>query len=98
MIAITKEARQSHWNFSFEPGDILLFGNETMGLPPKLIKYLQHAVKIPMWGESVRSLNLSNAVAIIAYEAYRQFSVRNVLYDGDHKNALEYKRTYYKRK
>ncbi|MDH4261659.1 MAG: tRNA (cytidine(34)-2'-O)-methyltransferase [Spirochaetia bacterium] len=94
MIAVTKEASTSLWDFHFQKNDILLFGNETMGLPPKLLKVLNHSLGIPMWGESVRSLNLSNSAAIVAYEAYRQFTNQSILQP----NTQKYKRTYFKQK
>lgn len=55
---------------AYQKEDALLFGPETRGLPIDLLNSLQ-VVKIPMQSKS-RSLNLSNAVAIIAYEAWRQ--------------------------
>ena len=52
----------------------VLFGKETKGLPEDLLqKYFDHAIRIPM-KESLRSLNLSNSVAIVAYEIERQFN------------------------
>jgi tRNA (cytidine/uridine-2'-O-)-methyltransferase len=54
----------------FEPGDVLLFGRETVGLPPELIA-ARGAHIIPMVG-ATRSLNLANAASIVAYEALRQ--------------------------
>lgn len=58
---------------SFAPGDALLFGPETRGLPVQLLNTLpaERVLRIPMLPES-RSLNLSNAVAVIVYEAWRQ--------------------------
>ena len=51
----------------------ILFGKETKGLPEDLLKkYIENTIRIPM-REHLRSLNLSNSVAIIAYEVYRQF-------------------------
>ncbi len=56
----------------FKDGDFLIFGKESHGLPePLLKKYYEHTLRIPMWGE-LRSLNLSNSVAITLYEALRQ--------------------------
>ena len=53
--------------------DYLVFGRETRGLPRTLIESRpQQSLKIPMWGEKARSLNLSNAVAVVVYEALRQ--------------------------
>ncbi|MBZ5552551.1 MAG: tRNA (cytidine(34)-2'-O)-methyltransferase [Acidobacteriia bacterium] len=56
----------------FQEGDYLIFGNETHGLPePFIFSHPQMGLTIPMWNDT-RSLNLSNAVAIILYEALRQ--------------------------
>lgn len=63
---------RSYLEARFEPGDALVFGCESVGLPDELLA--EHATEvygIPTIGE-VRSLNLANAVAIVAYEAYRQ--------------------------
>lgn len=57
----------------YQPGDCLLFGSETRGLPPSILtRYAATAVTIPMPGEGVRSLNLATAVGIGLYEALRQ--------------------------
>lgn len=58
---------------SFQTGDALLFGPETRGLPQAVLDALpeRHILRIPMLPNN-RSLNLSNAVAIIIYEAWRQ--------------------------
>jgi len=55
----------------FERGDVLLFGRESTGLPEELVAD-RGALRVPIPGAAVRSLNLANAVAIVAYEAYRQ--------------------------
>jgi tRNA (cytidine/uridine-2'-O-)-methyltransferase len=62
----------------FHPGDTLLFGPETRGLPQGLLSTLpsKQILRIPMLPSS-RSLNLSNAVAIVIYEAWRQQSFHN---------------------
>lgn len=58
---------------SYEEGDYLMFGPETRGLPVKLRQNLppEYLLRIPMQAGN-RSINLSNAVAIVAYEAWRQ--------------------------
>lgn len=57
---------------SFKDGDFLVFGKETHGLPEPLLKeHYDETLRIPMWG-NLRSLNLSNSVAIALYEALRQ--------------------------
>ncbi|MCW8890330.1 MAG: hypothetical protein OQL20_06700, partial [Sedimenticola sp.] len=57
----------------YQPGDTLLFGPETRGLPQAFLDQLpeEQVIRIPMQAGN-RSLNLSNAVAIILYEAWRQ--------------------------
>ena len=57
----------------YQPGDYLVFGRETAGLPKKILE--QHRdrwLRIPMLHAGVRSLNLSNCVALVLYEALRQ--------------------------
>ena len=68
----TTKAKQSYTDVSYPDGCFILFGKETKGLPEDLI-YADYdrAVRIPMYG-ALRSLNLSNSVAIILYEALRQ--------------------------
>jgi tRNA (cytidine/uridine-2'-O-)-methyltransferase len=58
---------------SYQPGDALLFGPESVGLPPSVLgrDYIDRWLRIPMLPQS-RSLNLSNAAAIVVYEAWRQ--------------------------
>ena len=57
----------------YRPGDALLFGTETRGLPADVLESVPaaHRLRIPMRSGS-RSLNLSNAVAVVCYEAWRQ--------------------------
>jgi rRNA methylase, putative, group 2 len=73
IFACTTKATQYHTQAAFAPGDVLLFGPETRGLPQDLIQSLPDTqrLRIPMQPDA-RSLNLSNAVAIIGYEAWRQ--------------------------
>ncbi len=57
----------------YAPGDCLLFGGESRGLPASVLeRHAGHVVAIPMPGDAVRSLNLANAVGIVLYEALRQ--------------------------
>ena len=71
--AITTKGRRTHSDAAFVPGDVLLFGSETAGLSPEVHAALPDAQKLrlPMQPNN-RSLNLSNAVAIVSYEAWRQ--------------------------
>ncbi len=73
IFACTTKAKQNYAAVTYQPGDILLFGPETRGLPKDILDDLpDHAkIRIPMQANS-RSLNLSNAVAVILYEALRQ--------------------------
>ena len=73
LFGLTTKAIQPHTNVQFEQDDYLLFGPETRGLPQEIRDELglDQCIRIPMLPES-RSLNLSNAVAIIVYEAWRQ--------------------------
>jgi tRNA (cytidine/uridine-2'-O-)-methyltransferase len=64
-------ASKSYLDAAYEPGDALVFGKESVGLPPELLQDRQNVWAIPTLG-AVRSLNLSNAVAIVLYEALRQ--------------------------
>ena len=65
-------AQNRYTDTAFQDGDFLVFGKETAGLPKELLqKNADRAIRIPM-GESQRSLNLSNSVAIVLYEALRQ--------------------------
>ena len=68
----TTKAAHTHAEVQYEIGDMLVFGKETKGLPEEIVAANPDTcIRIPMIAEA-RSLNLSNAVAIIAYEAMRQ--------------------------
>lgn len=57
----------------FGPNDYLVFGRETAGLPKSLVEARKdHWLRIPMWNPKARSLNLSNCVALVLFEALRQ--------------------------
>ena len=69
---LTTKAHKRYTDVRYDEDSLLIFGKETAGLPEKLRKeYEDTCVRIPMIGEA-RSLNLSNSVAIVAYEALRQ--------------------------
>lgn len=69
----TKKAEQSYLDVEYQPGDVLVFGSESAGLPDVLLtEYRNALVRIPTRSD-VRSLNLSNAVAVASYEAQRQW-------------------------
>lgn len=69
----TKKARTTYLEADFRAGDILVFGRETTGLPDLLLEdFPDRAIRIPIFSDRVRSLNLSTAAGIILYEALRQ--------------------------
>ena len=68
----TTKAAKTHTDVEYEDDCYIMFGKESAGIPEDILKdYPETCVRIPMWGE-IRSLNLSNAVAVILYEALRQ--------------------------
>ncbi|WP_339678177.1 tRNA (cytidine(34)-2'-O)-methyltransferase [uncultured Zhongshania sp.] len=73
IFALTTKGSRSYADAEFKAGDVLLFGSETAGLPQNIRDDLgvEHCLKVPMIGTS-RSLNLSNTVALVSYEAWRQ--------------------------
>ncbi|TKB47953.1 tRNA (cytidine(34)-2'-O)-methyltransferase [Ferrimonas sediminicola] len=73
VFALTTKGSRPHTEPDYRPGDVLLFGPETRGLPAPVRNAIPatRRIRIPMQGSS-RSLNLSNAVAIVSYEAWRQ--------------------------
>lgn len=73
IYALSTKGQQSYHSVAFVPGDALVFGPETRGLPQEFRQALPagQVLKLPMQAHS-RSLNLSNAAAILVYEAWRQ--------------------------
>lgn len=72
---LSTKASCSPWEAKFEPGDCLVFGKETKGLPEEIVTAAgARGLRIPMQPGGTRSLNLSTAVAIVLYEAVRQQS------------------------
>jgi tRNA (cytidine/uridine-2'-O-)-methyltransferase len=76
--ALTTKGSVAHTRVDYLPGDYLLFGPETRGLPDTILEFAgkDRRVRIPML-ENSRSMNLSNSVAVIIYEAWRQHSFFN---------------------
>ncbi|AOR24423.1 tRNA (cytidine(34)-2'-O)-methyltransferase [Clostridium taeniosporum] len=62
---------------SFQKGDFIMFGRESSGVPEEIHQVIS-GMRIPMIQSSTRSLNLSNTVSIVAYEALRQFGFPNM--------------------
>jgi len=73
VLAITTKTTNYYGDVSFEKGDYLLFGSETSGLPEDVREQIpdEDKIRIPMLKDS-RSMNLSNATAVIIFEAWRQ--------------------------
>lgn len=73
LFALTTKGTPAHSAVSYTAGDYLLFGPETRGLPATVLDALpaQQKIRIPMMPDS-RSMNLSNAVSVVVYEAWRQ--------------------------
>jgi tRNA (cytidine/uridine-2'-O-)-methyltransferase len=77
LFALSTKGSCAHASASFEEGDILVFGPETRGLPAQILQSLSpgQVLRIPMRPGS-RSMNLSNAAAVVVYEALRQLDFR----------------------
>ncbi len=66
---------KSCYEINYQPGDYLIFGNETVGLPDDLLRaHFEQVCNIPIQLDHVRSLNLSNCASIVLYEALRQIN------------------------
>ena len=75
----TTKAKKNYCEASYKNDDFLVFGKETAGLPKALLDAnINNCVRIPMVADS-RSLNLSNSVAVILYEAMRQIGFPNTI-------------------
>ena len=78
----TTKAPRSYAEVRYGPEDVLVFGCETKGLPESLLsRVYDRCIRIPMRAEA-RSLNLSNSVAIVLYEALRQQDFANLSAEG----------------
>ena len=73
IFAVSTRGQTTYADIAFQPDDMLLFGPETRGLPQAVLQHpqIEAVIRIPMAANS-RSLNLSNAAAIVLYEAFRQ--------------------------
>lgn len=79
----TTKGRQIYTQVAYEPDCYLMFGKESGGIPEELlVKHPQDCIRIPMMGDS-RSLNLSNAVAVVLYEALRQNDFAAMRLEGE---------------
>lgn len=73
IYALSTRGKKNYCDTDFKTGDTLVFGPETRGLPPSYLESLppENVLRLPMLEHS-RSLNLSNTVAVVVYEALRQ--------------------------
>lgn len=82
MYMATTKAKHTHSDVCYESDCYIMFGKESAGIPEEiLVENEENCVRIPMWGE-IRSLNLSNSVAIILYEALRQNGYEKMALEG----------------
>lgn len=74
----TSHAERSHWDVAYPERTVLIFGKESVGLPQHVRDlFADRALRIPMQDPALRSLNLSTAVAVAAYEVARQARARS---------------------
>lgn len=79
----TTKAKKIYSEAAYEPDCYIMFGKESAGIPEEiLVEHPEECVRIPMIGET-RSLNLSNSVAIVLYEALRQNQFDHMKLEGD---------------
>jgi len=82
MYYLTTKSEKNYTDAAFSDGCYIIFGKETKGIDENiLIKNKETCLRIPMIGE-IRSLNLANSVAIVAYEAYRQDNFKHFKLQG----------------
>lgn len=85
----TTKAHKTYTKVSYEPDCYIMFGKESAGIPEEiLVDHEDTCVRIPMIGD-IRSLNLSNSVAIVLYEALRQNNFDHMNQEG-HLHRLEW--------
>jgi len=82
LFMATTKAKKVYTEVTYEKDDYIVFGKESAGIPEEiLMDYQETSVRIPMFDEA-RSLNLSNSVAIMVYEALRQQNFGGLLKEG----------------
>ena len=85
----TTKAPNVYSEVSFEPDCYIMFGKESAGIPEEiLVHHKENSIRIPMVGD-IRSLNLSNSVAVVLYEALRQNNFTGMTKEG-HLHRLEW--------
>ena len=86
----TTKAPKTYTDVEYEPDCYIMIGKESAGIPEEiLVEHKENCVRIPMWGD-IRSLNLSNSVAIVLYEALRQNGFEKMNMEG-HLHRLHWK-------
>ncbi|MEG2700893.1 MAG: tRNA (cytidine(34)-2'-O)-methyltransferase, partial [Hungatella sp.] len=79
----TTKAQSVYTEVAYEPDCFLMFGKESAGIPEEiLLDHQETCIRIPMWGD-IRSLNLSNSVSIVLYEALRQNGFEKMTLQGE---------------
>lgn len=79
----TTKAKQTYTQVEYGPDDYLMFGKESAGIPEELlVGYEESCIRIPMLPQ-IRSLNVSNAVSVVLYEALRQNDFRGMSTRGE---------------
>ena len=79
----TTKAHKSYTDVKYNDGDFIMFGKESVGIPEEILANdEEHCIRIPMM-ENERSLNLSNSVAIVLYEALRQNNFSGLIKKGE---------------
>ena len=86
---VTTKAERAYSEVSFRSGDYLMFGKESAGIPEEILaRHRDRCIRIPM-APGIRSLNLSNSVAVVLYEALRQQEYKGLEKTG-HLHRLEW--------
>ena len=86
----TTKGPQTYVDVQYEEDCFIMFGKESAGIPEEiLVENRENCIRIPMWGD-IRSLNLSNSVAIVLYEALRQNGFEKMTMEG-HLHHLHWK-------
>lgn len=83
MYMATTKAEKLYTQVRYAEDDYIMFGRESAGIPEEILcENKENCVRIPMWG-GIRSLNLSNSVAILLYEALRQTGFPHMSLSGE---------------
>lgn len=77
MVFLSSHGKKAYWDIPFQDGLFLIFGKESVGLSKEILtENEEHLYKIPLLSPHVRSLNLANAVAIVAYEGIKHLNLK----------------------